>query len=182
MASAGACIIRRAAQAQQLVDTSLIEAAGYKLRTSSTILPDLSFNRAGSSMAIIILGPQPVHAAETNSDIMTRLEKLGGNFQHAFVIVDAASSFYDSEDMITTTAGLSHLALCRPPEVVLGFGAQQQASLQSSAVLNHTLMSIPGLQLTEHHANALRMLGSLQQLAQASADDILEATDLDDRQ
>ncbi|KAK9815663.1 hypothetical protein WJX72_007619 [[Myrmecia] bisecta] len=100
MASAGACIIRRAAQAQQLVDTSLIEAAGYKLRTSSTILPDLSFNRAGSSMAIIILGPQPVHAAETNSDIMTRLEKLGGNFQHAFVIVDAASSFYDSEDMM----------------------------------------------------------------------------------
>lgn len=52
----------------------------------------------------------------------------------------------------------------------------------SSAAVSQVLTSIPGLLLEEHHANSLRMMGSLQMLANSTPEDILDNTDLEQSQ
>ena len=52
----------------------------------------------------------------------------------------------------------------------------------SSAAVNQVLTSIPGLHLQQHQANSLRMMGSLQTLANSSADEIMDNTDLQQTQ
>ena len=59
---------------------------------------------------------------------------------------------------------------------------QRQEAVMSSAAVNQVLTSIPGLHLQQHQANSLRMMGSLQTLANSSADDIMDNTDLQQTQ
>lgn len=59
---------------------------------------------------------------------------------------------------------------------------QRQDAVMSSTAVNHVLTSIPGLLLEEHHADSLRMMGSLQMLANSTPEDILDNTDLEQSQ
>ena len=59
---------------------------------------------------------------------------------------------------------------------------QRQDAVMSSAAVSQVLTSIPGLLLEEHHANSLRMMGSLQMLANSTPEDILDNTDLEQSQ
>lgn len=46
------------------------------------------------------------------------------------------------------------------------------------AAVRRALMSMPGAHLSQHHASALCMLGSLQHIASSSIEDILDKTHL----
>lgn len=52
----------------------------------------------------------------------------------------------------------------------------------SSSAVNQVLTSIPALQLQQHQANSLRMLGSLKLLSNSTASEILDNTDLEEEQ
>jgi hypothetical protein len=49
----------------------------------------------------------------------------------------------------------------------------------SSTAVNQVLTSIPDLLLQEHQANSLRMVGSLQMIANSFREEILDNTDLE---
>ncbi|KAA6421074.1 MAG: hypothetical protein FRX49_08985 [Trebouxia sp. A1-2] len=60
-------------------------------------------------------------------------------------------------------------------------GQRQQAVMSSTAV-NQVLTNIPGLLLQEHQADSLRMVGSLQMIANSFPEEILDNTDLEQAQ
>ncbi len=59
---------------------------------------------------------------------------------------------------------------------------QRQQAVMSSTAVNQVLTSIPALLLQEHQANSLRMVGSLQMIANSCPEEILDNTDLEQSQ
>lgn len=62
------------------------------------------------------------------------------------------------------------------------FCAQRLATMGTFAAMRACLLSIPEVGLTEEDTHALSVLGSLQQLAQCSVEDVLACTGLTEAQ
>lgn len=74
------------------------------------------------------------------------------------------------------------MALTLPHVLLDALHMQRQQAVMSSAAIDQVLTGMPGLGISNHHASALRMLGSLQTMSISSAEAIVDCTDLEHAQ
>jgi hypothetical protein len=66
-----------------LAESNLVQQAGYKLRAVGTIIPDLLFSKAGTSVAFLLVGNVvefPWHRFASGSGIPPVQEMLGKSY------------------------------------------------------------------------------------------------------
>ncbi|KAK6116729.1 hypothetical protein DH2020_049549 [Rehmannia glutinosa] len=178
--------------------SSFLDANSFRLNFVP-IAPDFIFNCGGLSVAFIF---------STNWDfrdtasIFSKIQKLRGQFAHFYVVVtlptkDQNDSFIrsyfkygmefgrptfipvqDLEMGFEKIVKVAHTrGVCKRQDAIAKLRAEREKSVQSMDVYIKVVTSIPGID--NHDANALNQaIGSIEAIAKASKEYILENTDL----
>ncbi|XP_010112036.2 protein PARTING DANCERS [Morus notabilis] len=163
------------------------------------IAPDFIFNCGGSSVAFIFLTNWDC----TNvSPVFGRIQKLRLQFAHLYVVITLATkeqndSFVRSYFKFGTELGkptfvpvqdmemgfekivkIAHsLGVCKQQDATTKLKSERKQAVQGMDVFRQVVTSIPGIDA--HDANALNQaIGSIEAIAKASKEYILENTDL----
>ncbi|KAL8060015.1 hypothetical protein ABFS82_03G123300 [Erythranthe guttata] len=178
--------------------SSFLDANSYKLNFVP-IAPDFIFNCGGLSVAFIFA---TTWNYEDAASIFSKIQKLRGQFAHFYVVVtlptkDQNDSFIrayfkygmelgkptwipvkDLEMGFEKIVKVAHArGVCKRQDAISQLRAERQKSVQSMDIYIKVVTSIPGIDY--HDANALNQaIGSIEAIAKASKEYILENTDL----
>ncbi|XVF30198.1 hypothetical protein REPUB_Repub16aG0036700 [Reevesia pubescens] len=201
--SAGVCMMNNSWRDQQ--HPSFINFISSFLTTNSfrlnfvPISPDFIFNCGGLSVAFIFVTQWDSCNVET---IFSRAKKLKGQFAHLYVLLNLPTreqndSFVHSYFKYEMNLGrptfvlvqdlemgfekivkIAHsCGVCKQQEVKPKLKAERNQSVQGMENFLRVVTSIPGID--NHDANALNQaIGSIEGIAKASKEYILETTDL----
>ncbi|XP_022717582.1 protein PARTING DANCERS isoform X2 [Durio zibethinus] len=201
--TAGVCMMNNSWRDQQHTSfinfiSSFLTANSFRLNFVP-ISPDFIFNCGGLSVAFIFVTQWDCCNVET---IFCRAKKLKGQFAHLYVVVnlptkDQNDSFVrsyfkyemqlgrptfvpvqDIEMGFEKIVKIAHsCGVCKQQEVKSKLKAERNQSVQGMENFLRVVTSIPGID--NHDANALNQaIGSIEGIAKASKEFILEATDL----
>eukprot|EP00884_Botryococcus_braunii_P022276 jgi/Botrbrau1/8732/Bobra.0090s0008.1 len=186
MLTQGVCILRtRSGPA----DAEALQRAGYKIRYSSSILPDLLFSKRGISIALIFV-------ANNNDFPLERVMDMKNGFRHAFVLtsskltLEMAGCSTRVENYPPIIAGLVESSLTQYAiDLIEDYiimhekaGEGQGSSFMSGDTYCDIINTICGISLNQFQVSAMRMLGSIDQLANCTAHNLMSMTDLDQGQ
>ncbi|KAL6498400.1 hypothetical protein OROHE_026668 [Orobanche hederae] len=206
--SNGVCIMSTTWKAKQHPSfinfiSSFLDANSYKLNCAS-VAPDFIFNCGGLSVAVIFVSNWDF---EGNATLFSRVQTLKGQFAHFYVVVTLPNkehndSFIRSyfkygmefgrpafipvqnlEMGFEKIVKVTHArGVCKQQDVITKLKAEKKSSLQSMDTYLKVVTSIPGIDT--HDANAVptlqlhQAIGSIEAIAKASKEYILENTDL----
>ncbi|CAH1442643.1 unnamed protein product [Lactuca virosa] len=162
------------------------------------IAPDLIFNCGGLSLAFIFVIN---YDCNNPGPIFSRAQKLKSQFAHLYVVVilptkEQNDSFVHSYFSYSKDIGrptfvpaldlemgfekivrIAHArGVCKRHDVVSKLKAERERSVQGMNAFLRVVSSIPRVE--PHDANALQSIGSIEALAKASKEIILENTDI----
>lgn len=162
------------------------------------IAPDFIFNCGGLSLAFIFAINYDCNNPEP---IFSRAEKLKTQFAHLYVVVILPSkeqndsfvhSYFrygmdigrptfvpalDLEMGFEKIVRIAHArGVCKRQDVVSKLKAERERAVQGTDVFLKVVSSIPRVET--HDANALQSIGSIEAIAKASQETILENTDI----
>ncbi|PSS17554.1 UvrABC system protein like [Actinidia chinensis var. chinensis] len=178
--------------------SSFLRANSFRLNFVP-ISPDLIFNCGGLSVAFIFITNWDCH---DTSPIFGRVQKLKGQFANLYVVVtlptkeqkDSFGSSYfkygmefgrpifvpvqDLEMGFEKIVKIAHArGVCKRQDIVSKLKDERERSVQGMDIFLKVVTSIPGID--NHDANALNQaIGSIEAIAKASKEFILESTDL----
>ncbi|GFQ00647.1 hypothetical protein PHJA_002208600 [Phtheirospermum japonicum] len=176
--------------------SSFLDANSFRLNFVP-IAPDFIFNCGGRSVAFIFVTNWDFEGALS---VFSRIQKLRGQFANFYVVVtlptkDQNDSFIrsyfkygnefgrptfipvqDLEMGFEKIVKLAHArGVCKRQDAIAKLRAEEK-SVQSMDIYIKVVTSIPGID--SHDANALKAIGSIEAIAKASKEYILENTDL----
>ncbi|BBN16728.1 hypothetical protein MPTK1_7g08790 [Marchantia polymorpha subsp. ruderalis] len=186
----------KAANLQLLTSlSSALESSGYRLKFSS-ISPDFIFNQSGVSVAFIVALSWEQLATSTAWD---RLAKMDGNFQRSYLLTPLSSDERFIElyfrykqrtwkpllipirdwnmALKTMLVMVSAHAESKQQDAVSPVVIEQLEFVSSTEAVEHALCAIPGLEVHDVHS-LMYGIGPIEAISQASAETILEFTDL----
>ncbi|KAI3428507.1 hypothetical protein D9Q98_007331 [Chlorella vulgaris] len=200
MAAAATCICLQSACEEGVVnETRLLQlaaAAELKVRKVAAAPADLLVSKAGTTLAFMLW-----RSDAGGGNMTERAARLASSFKHAHVLVphaligkplvlDAAASC-NGPIMVPMPMGADFtdravaLAIALLPAVSeeAAWRKEQAHVAATSEAVNHVLLGLPlpGDGDAAHHANMLRMLGSLQHISQRHGEEIAAHTDIDSR-
>ncbi|KAI7737104.1 hypothetical protein M8C21_013312 [Ambrosia artemisiifolia] len=178
--------------------SSFLSANSFRLNVVP-IAPDFIFNCGGVSVAFIFMIN---YDCNNPGPIFSRAEKLKSQFGHLYVVVilptkEQNDSFVHSYYRYGTDIGrptfvpvldlemgfekivrIAHArGVCKKQDVVSKLKAERERSVQGMDVFLRVVSSIPHVET--HDANALiQTVGSIEAIAKASKENILEHTDI----
>lgn len=178
--------------------SSFLNANSYHLKFLP-IAPDFIFNNGGVSVAFVFVTNWQ---CENASSIFIRVEKLKRQFGHLYVVVslptreqnDSFNDAYfkngvelgnptfvpvhDPEMGFEKTVKIAQArGLCKRHDAISMMKLERERAVQEMDLFLKVVTSIPGID--KHDANSLvQAVGSIEAIAKASKDFILESTDL----
>ncbi|KAF5186958.1 Parting dancers protein [Thalictrum thalictroides] len=199
----GVCMMRNTWKDEQRPSlihfiSSFLTANSFRLNFVP-IAPDFIFNCGGLSVAFVFL---TTWDCNNTSLFFTRIQKLKGQFGNLYVIVTlqtreqnesfvrsyfkygmeiARPTFVPVQDLEMGFEKIVKIAhargVCKRQDVLSKMKAEREHSVQGMDAFLRVVTSIPGID--NHDANTLNQaIGSIEAIAKASKDHILEKTDL----
>ncbi|KAL3641497.1 hypothetical protein CASFOL_016465 [Castilleja foliolosa] len=162
------------------------------------IAPDFIFNCGGRSVAFVFVTSWDYEGAIS---VFSRIQKLRGQFANFYVVVTLPTK--DQNDLFIRSyfkyvnefgrptfipvqnlemgfekiVKLAHArGVCKRQDALAKLKAEREKSVQSMDMYIKVVTSIPGID--SHDANALKAIGSIEAIAKATKEYILENTDL----
>ncbi|GMH38967.1 hypothetical protein BSKO_06865 [Bryopsis sp. KO-2023] len=162
--SLGVCIVKNSAKHR--IDGEKFTAAGFLLRSSTNCVPDVIFSYSGTTIAVIGTAAT-VDARNPDSEMWIRMRD-----KVVLILLNPEENL--SDRLVQLFNNLSSNA---DPEPSQASDQTPKAEMLGSVSVNDILRGVNGC-LGDHDAHALRMLGSIRDIACANEQDIINNTDM----